>query len=92
LAEGDARGAITKFEQALEYAPKWGCIQIAWGSALKRLRRDVEAMQKFTSTQAVELVPSERALLTAAMQGALYPGCAAFPDGRTVKAIPGLSR
>ena len=67
LAKGDARGAIEKFEEAVKYAPKWGRIQIQWGAALKKLGRNDEAQKKFAAAEAVELVPSERALLTAVL-------------------------
>jgi tetratricopeptide (TPR) repeat protein len=67
LAMGDARGAITRFEQAVKYAPKWGRTQIQWGAALKKLGREAEAKQKFAAAETVELVPSERALLSAVL-------------------------
>jgi tetratricopeptide (TPR) repeat protein len=63
MAKGDYRAAVDKFEQAVKYAPKWGRIQIQWGAALRRLGRDAEATQKFAAAEALELVPSERALL-----------------------------
>jgi tetratricopeptide (TPR) repeat protein len=63
LAKGDARSAITKFEAAVKYAPKWGRIQIQWGAALKKLGRNDEAQKKFAAAEALELIPSEKALL-----------------------------
>jgi tetratricopeptide (TPR) repeat protein len=63
IADNRSDLAAAKFAEAALYAPKWGRLHLQWGEALLWLGRRDDARAQFDLAAALELTPSDRAIL-----------------------------
>jgi predicted negative regulator of RcsB-dependent stress response len=69
MRKGDSAGAAAKFAEAAKYAPRWGRNRLRWGQALVKAGKPAEARVQFEAAKGMDLSPTDRAALDAAMKG-----------------------
>lgn len=57
--------ALDRYAAALEYAPRWGALQLAWGHALDTLERHDEARAKYRAAAGMDLTAADRTAVKA---------------------------
>jgi Flp pilus assembly protein TadD len=61
--------ALTKFEEANKYAPKWGRLHLKWGEALWWSGDKNSARKQFAIAAGLDLTPSEKSERTRVIHG-----------------------
>ena len=89
--------ALTKFEEANKYAPRWGRLHLKWGEALNYVGKTGEARKQFALAASLDLTPEDvcrPASLRSLGARAVPAGCWGMPPivGSGRAEIPGPLR